>query len=172
MSNEKDDISTKGPDSPKSRIFISYSSRDADTADRLAKLCEQLGAETWIDRDDIKPGENWRNKLEEAVQSCDTFLILVSSAALSNSEWCSREWSAICERNWTKPRVRVIPIRLDEAEVPAFLRHRRALDGHDRSKLVECVEEIADYPTVDPDAKLDPLRRRSARNFRRDFGHF
>jgi hypothetical protein len=153
MSNESEEKT-----SPES-IFISYSHRDADAADFLAKICKRRGARIWIDDTKIKPGEFWQDKLETAVRSCDTFLVLVSDAALS-SDRCSREWSAICERNWTNPRVRVIPILVDEAKVPAFLRNLRALDGRDRRRLQNCVKEIADYPAADPSAfKFDSLSK-------------
>jgi hypothetical protein len=52
----------------------------------------------------------------------------------------------------------VIPILVDEAEIPAFLKNLRTLDGRDSSRLVECASQIADYPTVAPDAvKFDSL---------------
>jgi hypothetical protein len=138
-------------------FFISYSARDSDAAKtlmkHLPKYFEQTDTNIFIDDVDIKPGENWREKIETAVRSCDTFVILISNAA-RNSEECSTEWSAICERKWTEPNVRVIPILVDEAEIPAFLKNLRTLDGRDASKLLDCASQIADYPAV----AMDPVK--------------
>lgn len=144
MSDDNDQKSV----SPKQHIFISYSRRDADAADSLAKLCSQTGAETWLDLSELRPSENWRQKLDEAIGRSNVFLVLVSSAAQSASPSQSREWSAICERKWTRPDIRVIPILLDESEIPTFLSGLEALDGSDKAKLAQCVEHIADYPAV------------------------
>lgn len=144
MSDENDQKST----SAKPRIFISYSNRDADAAQSLAKLCTDTGAETWLDRWEIKPGENWREKLDDALRHANIFLVLVSRAVQSDRPWQSREWSAICEHKWIRPDVRIIPIRLDECALPAFLSGLEALDGSNNAKLARCVAHIADYPSV------------------------
>jgi len=153
----------KEKEKPESKydVFISHSSHDSDAANilrkHLPKYFEQTDAKIFVDDADIKPGENWREEIETAVRSCDTFLVLVSNAA-RNSAVCSTEWSAICERKWAEPNVRVIPILVDEAEIPAFLKNLQTLDGRDRSKLLDCASQIADYPAVAADAvKFDTL---------------
>jgi hypothetical protein len=142
-------------------VFISYSAHDSDAANilmkHLPKYFEQTDIKVFVDDADLKPGENWREEMETAIGSCDTFLVLVSNAA-RNSAVCSTEWSAICERKWAEPSVRVIPILMDEAEIPAFLKNLRALDGRDRSRLLDCASQIADYPALAADAvKFDSL---------------
>lgn len=144
MSDRNEDKSA----STKPRIFISHSRRDANAAQSLAKLCTETGAEIWLDRWEIHQGENWRERLDEAIRRANIFLVLVSSAAQSDRPWQSREWTAICERKWIRPDIRIIPIRLDESEVPAFLSGLEALDGTNNAKLARCVDHIADYPAV------------------------
>lgn len=143
MSDEND----QKPGPSKQRIFISYSSRDADAAHSLARLCLRTGAETWADRD-LRSGVDWCEKIDEAIGRSNVFLVLVSNAKQLDSPWQSREWSAICERKWTRPDIQVIPILLDDVETPAFLRGLEALDGSNKTKLARCVDHIADYPSV------------------------
>jgi len=142
---------------PPPYIFISHSRHDADVADSLARLCSRIGAKTWVDRSEPWPSNNWREKLDEAIGRSNVFLVLVSSAKQSESPWQSIEWSAICERKWTRPDIRIIPIRLDESEIPAFLQGSKALDGSNKAKLARCVEHISDYPTVRADPELGAL---------------
>ncbi|PYP83204.1 MAG: hypothetical protein DMF61_24070 [Blastocatellia bacterium AA13] len=152
-----DENDQKSP-SRNSHIFISYSRRDADAAQSLAKFCTDTGAETWLDRREVRPGENWRERLDEAIRHANIVLVLVSSAAQSDRPWQSREWSAICERKWIRPDVRIIPIRLDESEIPAFLSGLEALDGSNKAKLARCVDYITDYPAVRSVPGLASLR--------------
>ena len=144
MSDENDQKSA----SPKRRIFISYNRRDADAAQSLAKYCTKTGAETWLDRWEIRPGDNWQERIDEAIRHANIIIVLVSNAAQSGRPWQSREWSAICESKWIRPDIRIIPIRLDESELPAFLSGLEALDGSNKAKLARCVDYIADYPPV------------------------
>ena len=134
MSN--DDDRSRG--SPKPRIFISYSRRDADAAQSLATLCAMTGAETWLDRWKLRPGDQWAERLDEAIHRSNIILVLVSRAEKSDSSLRSRELSAICERKWAQGDVRVIPIRLDQCELPAFLSDLPALDGTTSAKLASC----------------------------------
>jgi hypothetical protein len=149
-------------DNPKStNVFISYCRDDSGAAEilskHLAKYYEEKGTKIFLDKPDIEFGDSWRDGIEQSIRKSNTFLILVSNAARS-SEVCSTEWSAICERKWTEPNVRVIPILVDEAEIPAFLGNLRTLDGRDSNRLVACASKIADYPAVAADpVKFDSL---------------
>jgi len=147
MSDDNDQKST----SSDFRIFISYSHSDAEAAeaaDSLANLCSRTGAETWLDRYKLRTSENWSEQIEKAISRSNIFLVLLSSAGQADSSRQSREWSAICERKWIRPDIRVIPILLNESVVPTFLSGLQALDGSSKMKLARCVEHIADYPAV------------------------
>jgi hypothetical protein len=156
------------PARPQLRVFISYSRQDADAADWLAKSCTRLGAEIWLDHWSIRPGDNWREKTDEAIDRSNVFLILVSDSKKSDSPWQSSEWSYICENAWARPEVRVIPILVSGSETPAFLKGLEALDGSNKSKLSRCVEYIWDYPSVRaiPETLTEEQRSEVEKRFR------
>ncbi len=124
-----------------SRAFISYSLHDAETATVVAALCTKNGMKVWDDPLKTRIYENWTEKTEDAISGSDTFFILVSNAALSNNEWLSREWSAICERQWSDSNVRVFPILLDDSELPAFLSDQKAIKSQDTDKLTQVIRD-------------------------------
>jgi hypothetical protein len=124
-----------------SRAFISYSLHDAETAVAVAALCTKNGLKVWDDPLKTRIYENWTEKTEDAIRGSDTFFILVSNAARSNNEWLSREWSAICERQWSDSDVRVFPILLDDSELPAFLSDQEPIRSHDTDKLVQVIRD-------------------------------
>lgn len=123
------------------RVFISYLHADAEPASALRNLCKQRGLDVWLDKSDLQVGENWKTALEAAVSKSDIFLILLSENLRSAQE-TPREWSSICERRWSSPDVRLVPVRLDAVEPPSFLRDTKYLDALDDQGLMRCAAEI------------------------------
>ena len=86
---------TEGP-----MIFISYASQNTDAARAIADRLLALGAgDVWLDKKKLRGGEDWSNKLDEAIGSCDYFLPLLSSEADERREgvfW--EEWVTALER--------------------------------------------------------------------------
>ncbi len=70
-------------------IFISYSHKDKEYVHRLANLLQTEGFEVWID-DRIDYGTRWTLVIEDAIDSCDGF-ILVASKNAHESEWVQHE---------------------------------------------------------------------------------
>jgi|688.fasta_scaffold69825_4 hypothetical protein len=141
MADRPDPKESSNDDSASPRIFISYARRDAEAATTLSRLCQRQGLETWLDRTDLKQGDDWWSQTEEAIKGCDVFLLLLSES-FNSSEWIQREWSSICERQWENPNVCLIAIRLKAIDPPTFLRSRECLDALDSAGLDRCVADI------------------------------
>ncbi len=71
-------------------VFLSYRNLEADFALRLATDLKNSGIDLWMDRLDIKPGEDWPRALQRGVDSCKA-LIAVLSPAYLESRYCTRE---------------------------------------------------------------------------------
>ncbi|HEY6632972.1 MAG TPA: toll/interleukin-1 receptor domain-containing protein [Rhizobiaceae bacterium] len=61
------------------RLFFSHSGDDADFARRLASRLRNAGFETFIDIDDIQPGENWSKAILRALEMSDKLIFIVPS---------------------------------------------------------------------------------------------
>jgi formylglycine-generating enzyme required for sulfatase activity len=66
---------TRGP------VFISFASKDEQTADALVAALERGGLTCWIAHRDISTGAAYPEAITAAVQSCAAFLVLVSEAS-------------------------------------------------------------------------------------------
>ena len=75
---------------PALRVFITYSRRDADTADALVVDLESLGYEVNIDRRDLPFGEQWQSELRDFILHSDTVVWLVSPDSVA-SRWVNWE---------------------------------------------------------------------------------
>lgn len=72
-------------------IVISYARSEADEHARKLKLeLEGLGAKVFLDQDDIVPGDDWQNRLNDAIQKCTIFVPLVT-ARYGNTTYTNKE---------------------------------------------------------------------------------
>jgi formylglycine-generating enzyme required for sulfatase activity len=68
----------------KLNVFISYSRRDVDFADRLANALSVRGFHVEIDRRDLPKLEDWERELQHLIQQCDTVVLVVSPNSLKS----------------------------------------------------------------------------------------
>ena len=100
---------------PSGPIFISHSSADAATANRIVAYLEQRGAACWISSRDIPPAAIYADAIAQALQASSACVVLLSHAA-NESKAVKRELELAS--HYDKP---FIPIRLDDAEPVAAL---------------------------------------------------
>jgi len=74
-----------------SRLFISYSRRDAEIARRLYSDLKVDGHIPWIDTEDLLPGDKFHERIFEEIKTCDYFLALISTESLNNRGYVLRE---------------------------------------------------------------------------------
>lgn len=66
-------------------IFISYSRTNKDFAIELVNALKKSGHAVWIDQSDIIAGEDWSEKINEAIRGAKAFVIIVSRASLAST---------------------------------------------------------------------------------------
>jgi hypothetical protein len=117
--------------------FISYSSKDADFAARLHAELEKNGVRCWYAPEDIKIGEEFRQKIDDAIRDHDKLLLVLSEHSV-RSNWVQDEVEACFEREQRQQRQMLFPIRLDAAVTrtrqawAAAIRRRRQIGDFTR----------------------------------------
>ena len=71
-------------------VFISYSSKDIDTAEMIRQILESNKIPCWIAPRNIPGGSNYAQEIPVAIRNCRVFLLILSSNAQS-SIWVRRE---------------------------------------------------------------------------------
>jgi len=94
-------------------IFISYSSKDKESADQLSELLTSAGLSVWIDQSGIVAAEKWATEIVEGIKACSTFIILLSPNSIE-SENVLRELSLATEK-----RKRVLPVAIQATVLPS-----------------------------------------------------
>jgi len=98
--------------------FLSYSSADKKLAERLRKELTKDGLSVWRD-ESIAPDEKWQRRVEKAIHSSDSILVLVGNRVDEPQQFT---WRVALEAVWKDPSKRLVPILLRGAELPAFVR--------------------------------------------------
>ena len=108
---------------PAARIFISHSAHERETGrvlDALSKELKRRGFEPFVDRERLKAGEVWRDRLYTEILRSHGGIILFSESALE-SEWVYFESAALSLRRWTTPDFPLVPVVLPTLR-PTFLK--------------------------------------------------
>lgn len=105
----------------KFQAFLSHAHADSAVVDELYRwLNDVAGIQIWYDKRNLLPSEMIASKLPEAVAQCRSMLIVLSRSSVA-SGWVEEEYNAgIGQRAKTKG-FKIIPLRIDECEVPGFL---------------------------------------------------
>ena len=75
-------------------VFISHSSADIWIAEQIEKQIKALGAETWLDKKDLKGGDILSDEIIRGIDGCDEALVLVSPKSVK-SQWVICEMGAV-----------------------------------------------------------------------------
>ena len=108
-------------------IFISYSHEDKDFVDRLAVDMVKNRSSVWIDRWELNVGDSIIERVQTALLASSAILIVLSKASVE-SEWCKKELSAGLIRELDEKRVLVLPVLIDDCNIPLFLRDKLYAD--------------------------------------------
>src|SRR5262245_61240220 len=111
------------------QIFISYKHSEKEFCDMLIRQLEAAGFKVWVDADQLRAGENWREAINDAIR--DSFaLILVISPYSKMSEYVTYEWAFAQGAG-----IKVIPLMLIHTEkLHPQLENLQYLDFTDRAR--------------------------------------
>lgn len=108
-------------------IFISYSHENKEFVDKLAMQLVHRNVNVWLDRWELNIGDSIIDKVQEAVDGASALLVIMSKASIS-SEWCKRELSSGFLRELEEKRVVVMPVLLENCDIPIFARGKLYAD--------------------------------------------
>jgi hypothetical protein len=102
-------------------IFISYSNADAARVRPVAERLRAEGLRVWFDEWAIVPGDDIFFAIERALETSRRLLLCLSRAALA-SKWVEMEHRTVLFRDPSSRNRVLIPLLLEDCELPAALR--------------------------------------------------
>ena len=107
------------------KVFLCHASQDKPVVRELAqRLFAEGWIDPWLDEKKLLPGQDWRLKIEEAVEASDIVIFCLSSNSVTKEGFIQKELRYAREIAFEKPEgtIFLIPLRLDESETPRGLR--------------------------------------------------
>ena len=134
------------------RAFISHSWEDKSAVRLLAAQLQANGVNVWFDEWEISPGDSLVQKLNEGLEACDAFIVVISQNSIA-SKWVQEELSAAVVRR-IESKSRLIPVRLDDTQLPAVIGHLVYVPFYPLdeavSKLLKAIFGVNDKPPIGP----------------------
>lgn len=109
------------------KIFISHASKDKDFVDQLVSDLAAHGIPVWYDKLDVRLGDSIPGKINSGISEAKYFLIVLSPAAVK-SKWVQEELNAALMRQVASAGTFLIPVLVEDCDVPPLLNHRRFAD--------------------------------------------
>ena len=148
-------------------VFLSHASEDKP---RVRKLCKRLrddGFDPWLDEERLLPGQDCSLEIGQAMRASQAILLCFSKLSTAKEGYVQREYKKAQEYQLEKPEgtIFVIPVRLDDCEVPFSIRELQYVDYPDSyARLVKALNIRAEKVNAakaqpKPEKKTNPAPR-------------
>lgn len=108
----------------KKQIFLSYAREDRILVEDLYDRLKTSGYEPWMDTKNVKGGELWDRRISLALKNSDFILVCLSKFAVNKRGYLQKEIKEALNiwKEKLADDIYLIPIRLDNCDVPDLLR--------------------------------------------------
>jgi tetratricopeptide (TPR) repeat protein len=101
-------------------FFISYTSRDKEWAEWIARQLEEAGYTTFFQAWDFRPGNNFVVDMQKGLTECAR-IVLVLSPHFFESDYTQAEWTSAFVKDPTGDLGILVPVRVAECKPPGLL---------------------------------------------------
>jgi hypothetical protein len=131
-------------------VFVSHNKADAEIARTVALFLISEEISVWFDEWEISAGDSIVGKVDDALAKCTHFVIVWSKNS-SKSNWVRKELSSALSNAIQKKTLVIIPLKIDDTELPPLLSDIRHISYHggtedDRREIVNAIS--GKQPTV------------------------
>lgn len=128
------------------KVFISHDARDAQLAQEVASALREAGfKDVWDDRL-ILPGDNWAEKIGDALKESEVMIVLLTPEALESSIVNWEIGFALGKESYEKRLIPVIvgsPEKMPDDRIPWILRGLKVIKLPEQGKNAESLKQIA-----------------------------
>lgn len=135
------------------KIFLSHSSKDKDFVRRLANDLKSNNVPVWFDEWELQVGDSLNQKISDGISESGWLAVVISINSI-NSKWVEKELNAAFTTELEKKQVFVLPIVIEDCEIPLFLRDKLFADFRTdyssglKTLLKRLIPEKSVFPTT------------------------
>ena len=130
-------------DAPK--VFICHASEDKNAAASLHRELEAAGLRPWLDKENLRGGDDWNQMIKKTIDNVDYFLVLQShTLTKKHAGYVIREINCALDRKQEfRKGVRfIIPVKIDDSPLLEELKGIQAFDLTHESNINQLTDAI------------------------------
>src|SRR5438477_12540636 len=110
-------------------IFLCHSSGDKQAVRDLYDRLRSDDFDPWLDEKNLLPGQNWQQKITEAVRKADIVIACLSSNSINKKGYVQKEIKQALDvaEQYPPNTIYLIPLKLEECIIPERLSHLHAV---------------------------------------------
>lgn len=114
----------------KKNVFLIHAHSDREIVHKLYQRLVEDGLNVWLDAERLQPGQDWQNEIRNALIQCDVVLACLTRGFDKQQGYRHEELKLALEKANFLPNdeVFIIPVRLEECDLPESLRHLHRVD--------------------------------------------
>ncbi len=130
-------------------LFFSYAREDRSVVEGIRALARTLGAEAWMDANDLIPPADYWTEIKLAIGRADAFVFFVSAASLAARDTCLRELDYAVAHG-----KRVVPVQLEDVSgirMPTAIARPHWVIADDHTRMNAATESLIAAAMIDLD---------------------
>lgn len=128
----------------KPNVFLCYAKEDVDRVESLYERLKNEGCSPWMAEKDIPAGKKWKDEIMKNIRNSDYFLAFLSQNSINKIGMIQKEIKEALEVfKEKKPEdIFIIPLRLEDCEVPEELKHFQWLNLNDSTAWADLLKSL------------------------------
>jgi hypothetical protein len=126
------------------RVFLCHSSDDKPIVRNLYQQLRDYNVDPWLDEVKILPGQDWNLEIRRAMRNSDIIVICLSREFIVKEGYGQKEIKWAQDRAMEKPTgtIFLIPLRLEECEVPEDLQSYQRVDYFEENSFDKLISAL------------------------------
>jgi hypothetical protein len=130
------------------KVFPCHSKLDKIAVRQMWQQLLERGVHPWLDEEDLVGGEDWELAINKAIRTSHAILVFLSRKSVNTAGFAHKELRLALDVADRQPEgaIFIIPLRLDDCQVPERLRSWHWIDLFDESgfsKLIRALRQRA-----------------------------
>jgi len=115
------------------RVFLCHAKEDEPQVKKVYEELKKHGYNPWLDKENLIPGQMWDDEIRKAIEETDLVMVFLSQTAVSKQGYVQKEFKLALDilDEMPEDRIYIIPVRLNDCEVPRKFRKIQWVDLFD-----------------------------------------
>lgn len=102
------------------QVFLCHANEDKEEVKKVYDKLKQNGIKPWMDKEDLKPGQQWDQEINKAIKESDHVMIFFSKVSVEKRGYVQNELKQALKVYDEIPdgKIYIIPVRIDDCEIP------------------------------------------------------